>query len=48
MLRASFMPCTFVSFLMLRVLMRATRSSMPTWSMVGSCGGWGLRVPGTW
>jgi len=35
MLRASFMPCTLVSFLMLRVLMRATRSSMPTWSMVG-------------
>ena len=30
MLRASFMPCTFASFLMLRVLMRATRSSMPT------------------
>jgi hypothetical protein len=46
MLSASFIPCTFVSFLMLRVLMRATRSSMPTWSMVGVVGArvgpWGV------
>jgi hypothetical protein len=27
---------------MLRVLMRATRSSMPTWSMVGLVRGWEL------
>ena len=43
MLRASFMPCTFVPFLMLRALIRATRSSMPTWSMVGEVRGSGTR-----